>query len=291
MVNQHIAIVAFGAMADCLYATPIVRHIRMLHPEAHISWLIRDKFLEVVETNPDIDEVVPFVLPEGYASRQEAEHVMDREMLADAKANYDQVYDLQYWPRYSNFYERPAEDFISLRARNAGLDPAKIIDRKIILNLTNKDLDNIKRFYLEHLDGTKGFITVNHISYSASPVWSFDNYAKLVGLLRAKHIDAVFTGAPNEPIPEGTIDARGMPYREWAALIGISDLFLGLDSGAKALAASTKTPMIILQSKDFQLQKTGCVAMGIRTEKIKELITIPTVDCLADMILSEIPLA
>jgi len=69
----------------------------------------------------------------------------------------------------------------------------------------------------------------------------------------------------------------------------MSDFYLGLDSGAKTLACASEVPMIVLHSRDFSLQKTGCVSMGIRTEKIKELTTIPTVDCLADMILIEIP--
>jgi hypothetical protein len=96
---------------------------------------------------------------------------------------------------------------------------------------------------------------------------------------------SVFTGATHEPIPEHCIDARGMPYRIWAALIARSNCYLGLDSGAKALAALTDTPMIILQSNDFPLQKTGCMAMGIRTQNIWELCPAPNVETLVGLII------
>lgn len=288
-MTEKIAIIAWGAMADVLYATPIVRYVRSQNPDAEISWLIRDKFAEVIETNPYINHVVKFKLPDGHNSRQEAEYVMDREILAYAKANFNKVIDLQYWPRHSNFYERPSEDFISLRARNAGLDPTAIIDRSIVCEPSSQDVLFARQWVADNGLRMRNFITVNHISYAATPVCTFDYYQQLVNLLKEHDVDVVFTGAHNEPIPDGGIDARGAPYRIWMCIIAMSDFYLGLDSGAKTLACATDIPIIVLHSQDFSLQKTGCASMGIRTSNIKELTTIPTVSSLVDMILTEIP--
>lgn len=284
---MKIAIIAWGAMADVLYATPIVAQIRRQFPEAEVTWLVRDKFAEVVETNPDINHVVSFTLPPGHTSRQDAEYVMDQEIVKYAQGYYDRVFDLQYWPRYNNFYDNPTEDFISLRARNAGINPVDIVDRKIVLKQTEQDLDAIAKFLHKHqIDQHKQkFITANHISYAASPVWSFENYTKLIGILSDCDIRCVFTGAPNEPLPTGAIDARGMPYREWAALIAISDLWLGLDSGAVALACAGDVPIIKLYSSDFPLAKTGIKAMGLRAEDVLELCPAPNPEAMAELIM------
>lgn len=287
-MTERIAIIAWGAMADVLYATPLVRQIRKLHPDAKITWMIRDKFAEVIETNPDIDEVVKFGLATDFASRQDAEHVMDQIIVRQAKT-YDRMYDLQYWPRYSNFYQHPLEDFVSLRARNAGLDPATIVDRRVELRITTVDHKAVDEFIATKMSKNQGkpFITVNHISYAASPVWSFDNYDRLVNALDEQGVMAVFTGAPNEPIPEHAIDARGMPYRQWADLIGRSSLWLGLDSGAVALACSTEVPIIKLHSRDFPLAKTGIKAMGLRRDdNVLELCPAPNVETMAQLITS-----
>lgn len=286
--TKTIAVIAWGAMADVLYATPIVRKIRESHPKDHIVWIVRDKFAEVVETNPHITSLIKWKLPEGFNSRQEAEYEMDRQILKYAQDNYDKVYDLQYWPRYANFFENPSEDFISLRARNAGIDPASIKNRSITILPKDSDIIEADRFMV--VNNLKGyvFITVNHISYAASPVCNFEFYEKLVEIMNEAGISVVFTGATNEPIPKNGIDARGLPYRVWQVLIAKSDFYLGLDSGAKTLACSTNTPMIILHSKDFSLKKTGCVSMGIRTSNILELTTIPTVTSLSDTIISHI---
>ena len=286
-----IAIIAWGAMADVLYATPIVAQIRRQFPEADITWLVRDKFAEVIETNPDIDNVLTFMLPIGYSSRQEAEHVMDSIILQDAQNDFDKVFDLQYWPRHSNFYENPTEDFISLRARNVGLDPADIKDRRIVLNISREDEHAALRFMLEHIGDpdTHGiypnFISVNHISYAASPVWSFENYTKLISILSERNIQCMFTGAPNEPIPEGAIDARGMPYMQWAELILLSNLWLGLDSGAVALACASDVPIIKLYSSDFPLAKTGIKSMGLRSKNVLELCPAPTPEAMGELIM------
>ncbi len=290
-MTQTIAVIAWGAMADVLYATPIVRHIRELHPDSLITWIVRDKFAEVVELNPHINAVLKWQLPEGFSSRQEAEHVMDKQILAHAKANFDKVYDLQYWPRHANFYENPNEDFISLRARNAGLDPAAIKDRSIVSTLSQSDLDEAKAFIAKNQLEHRWFVTVNHISYAASPVCTFDYYQQIVDLVQhlPMGVDVVFTGATNEPIPSGGIDARGLSYRVWQAIIGMSDFYVGLDSGAKTLACATKVPMAILHSRDFPLKKTGCASMGIRTSNVMELTTIPSPSSLVDVIASHIP--
>ena len=285
--KETIGIIAWGAMADVLYATPIVRQIRCMHPDAEISWLVRDKFAEVIETNPDIDKVEEFGLPTGHESRQDAEYTMDQSILEFSARMYDKVYDLQYWPRHSNFYENPSEDFISLRARNAGLSFIPIDQRGIVLNVPDQDKAKTMRFVADNdLGGVEPkFITVNHISYAASPVWSLDNYKRLVDLLAERNIRAVFTGAPNEPLPEGAIDARGMPYMQWAELISLSDLWLGLDSGAVALACACNTPIIKLHSPDFPLNKTGIRAMGLRHDaKVLELCPAPTPERMADFI-------
>lgn len=285
-MTETIGIIAWGAMADVLYATPIVRHIRKLHPNAELSWLIRDKFSEVVYTNPDINHVVNFTLPEGHNSRQDAEYMMDQ-MILEYTSRYDRVYDLQYWPRYSNFFERPNEDFISLRARNAGLNPADITDRRIVLGITEEDEDEGEDLIHKMLGKHRGkpFITVNHISYAANPVWSFQNYSDLVDMLDHEYgVLSVFTGAPNEPIPEHAFDARGSRYRVWAHLIASSKLWLGLDSGAVALACASKVPIIKLHSPDFPISKTGIKSMGLRQDKVLELCPAPNVESLARMI-------
>lgn len=288
---MRIGIIAWGAMCDVLTATPIVHYIRQKNPIARITWLVRDKFADAILNNPDINEVKTFTLPEGYPTRQDAEHVMHKQICDYAKSNFDLVIKGQYWPEFNNFYENPNEDFISLRARNAGLNPTEITDRKIILGFSEKDVVDAYSFARNNdIDWSKT-ITCNHISYAASPCLSFQQYQVLADLLKEKGLNIVFTGASDEPIPSGenVIDARGISYKAWALLIEESKLWMGLDSGAKALAAAGNAFVLVLHNtRDFPLAKTGAQAMGIRTQNIIELTPpFPSIESLVGLIFNK----
>jgi hypothetical protein len=42
---------------DIVATEPIARHVRAMHPQAHIVWAVRDAYREMVEHNPNVDEV------------------------------------------------------------------------------------------------------------------------------------------------------------------------------------------------------------------------------------------
>lgn len=303
-MKTTIAIVAWGAGADILYATPIVRKIREENPCAHITWIVRDIFADLVATNPYIDAVKEVYLPSFEKDKQSNEYVMDQMAHAIATSpTYDKCYYLQYWPRFTNFYENPNEDFISLRARNAGIDPSSIKDRRPILMVTDADKKAVDDKF-SNLDWSK-VITCNHISYAASPCWSFAQYGDLAIRLKDVNLNIMFTGAHHERIPTistsstktddlnreievytDAIDARGLPFRQWAKCISRSSLWLGLDSGAVAFACSTNVPIIKLHSPDFPIRKTGIKAMGLRTDdKVLELCPAPSVETVFNLIM------
>ena len=280
---MKIGFLQFGAMADAAYAIPILKHVRKIYPEAHITWCIRDKFAELIETLPYLDDVKRYKLPEGYSSRQEAEHIMWQQMKDEANISFDKVIKPQQWPDH-NFW-RSGLDLLSLMAENAGFSPSEITDRSIEVFYTSQDIKQHEIFINKNNLNGKKYITCNHISYAAQPMWSLEKYQQLVDNLLEHDIYSVFTGAHNEVIPNRAIDARGMPFRQWGICIKNSHLYLGLDSGAKTLAASTKVPMIILHALDFPLSKTSCRSMGIRTTNIWELCPAPNVETIYNVIM------
>jgi heptosyltransferase-2 len=57
-VPANILIVRFSSIGDIILTTPVVRAIRARHPDARITFVVRDDFAELVTHNPRIDEVV-----------------------------------------------------------------------------------------------------------------------------------------------------------------------------------------------------------------------------------------
>jgi len=58
--KPRILIVKFWALGDILMATPLIRALRTAYPSAFISWLADDRYSDILDGNPLLDEVIPF---------------------------------------------------------------------------------------------------------------------------------------------------------------------------------------------------------------------------------------
>ncbi len=58
-----ILIVRLSAIGDVVFASPLIRALRLRYPGAHISWLVQPESRALLEHNPDLDEVI--VWPRG----------------------------------------------------------------------------------------------------------------------------------------------------------------------------------------------------------------------------------
>lgn len=56
--SKRILLVKLLAYGDCIMASPLVRALRDSYPEAYITWMVERKYLEAVDANPDIDEII-----------------------------------------------------------------------------------------------------------------------------------------------------------------------------------------------------------------------------------------
>ena len=58
--NPRILIVKFWALGDILMATPLLRAIRSKYPGAYIAWLADNRYSDILDGNPLLDETIPF---------------------------------------------------------------------------------------------------------------------------------------------------------------------------------------------------------------------------------------
>jgi heptosyltransferase I len=57
---KRICIIKPSALGDVVQTLPILPVLRERFPDAHISWVIRDSFANLLEGHPNINEVIPF---------------------------------------------------------------------------------------------------------------------------------------------------------------------------------------------------------------------------------------
>ena len=56
---HKILILKFSALGDVVHTLPVAATLRKSLPDAHISWMVEERFQDILQGNPDIDEVIP----------------------------------------------------------------------------------------------------------------------------------------------------------------------------------------------------------------------------------------
>jgi heptosyltransferase-1 len=56
----RILVVRLGAMGDVIHALPAVATLKHSFPHSRVSWVLRPRWMPLVEGNPFVDEVIPF---------------------------------------------------------------------------------------------------------------------------------------------------------------------------------------------------------------------------------------
>ena len=60
MMNpRKILILKFSALGDIVHALPVAATLRKSLPDSHITWMVEERFQDILRGNPDIDEVIP----------------------------------------------------------------------------------------------------------------------------------------------------------------------------------------------------------------------------------------
>ena len=59
---MKICIVKLSAMGDIIYAMIALQFIKKSYPNVQIDWIVEDSFKQVLEKNPNIDNILPINL-------------------------------------------------------------------------------------------------------------------------------------------------------------------------------------------------------------------------------------
>ncbi|RUM69415.1 MAG: lipopolysaccharide heptosyltransferase I [Sulfurovum sp.] len=91
---MKIAIVKLSAMGDIIHAMVALQYIKKANPTLQIDWVVEQGFMQLLEGNPDIDNILPVNLKSIKKNKKEV-FAQIRKIKAYAKNNYDLVIDAQ----------------------------------------------------------------------------------------------------------------------------------------------------------------------------------------------------
>jgi lipopolysaccharide heptosyltransferase II len=102
MTPERILIIRLSSMGDVILATPIFRQLRWRFPNAVIDLVIKSKFSELLETDPNLDHVITFEHTQGYSALVELRNLLAQQkydLCIDLHRNLRSVYLRRIVPR------------------------------------------------------------------------------------------------------------------------------------------------------------------------------------------------
>ncbi len=268
-------------VGDCLIATPALRQIRALYPEAQIDVLVHQKAVSIFDNNPHINKVIGFHFSKG---------------LKGIKQRFDLAYSLKE-EAYDKAYIFP-RSWDSLLLPFLARIPERIgyanQGREMLLTQSKKRVQSVRQghqagYYWNLVTGTSAIpkeeIKADFVLDISAEEWAKETFKesfsgkKVIGiapgatfgsakmwlperfgavakeLLRDPNMAVVFFGGPKEAgwinaladkIPHVVSFAGKTQLQELAALMKACNVVLTNDSGPMHVAAAVKVPLVVL---------------------------------------------
>jgi len=252
--QELIAVIRTEHFGDIVAAEPITRYVRELHPEAYVVWFVKPSFHELVDYNPEINEVLK-------------EFCVTQRRTIVGTGVFDKVYELQF--RNNNhcskcdvFTDNPVAEqrginvhnyfnfgnLLEVFAKTSGIIPLK----------EHFPTDDQPRLYLQDqhrtkvdsLQLTKPYIVVHCQSNFAPKDWPANRWQQLIHWINENYdFQVVEIGLKSDLVvnsPSYRNLCGQLSILETAEVIRRADYFIGLDSGPSHLGNATGTFGIIL---------------------------------------------
>lgn len=258
--------------------TPAVTALKQKYPGAQISYVIGEPYLDLVQGNTCLDEII--VLPSKHGRRD-----FFKFLRQIRKSRYDVVVDFHGGPRaswitlfskarlkigykikYKHFiydikiprrleegFVHSVENHVNL-VRTIGVSP-DVIPRLSLPATTESEKANVDKFIQENQLGDTQIIVFHIGAGNRFRDWGLDNMSGLIHLLSQEpNVAVVLIGGEEDSKAErALLDSSSyslfslvnkMGLREIKEVISRAALFVGPDSGPMHIAASTSTPIV-----------------------------------------------
>lgn len=275
---RNILIIKPSSLGDIIHALPVLPLLRKGHPEARLSWLVKEEWAEVLKGNPYLDEVIsaPFSV-QGFLTL----------IPSLRKRRFDLVIDLQ------GLFRTGCVSYLTGAPTRIGFENAREgspLFYTMRVPVPDEDIHAVDRYLLVTqaigLEGTaeafplgpllgdgesfvRGFFTQHHIADGTTVIavhpsarwptkrWPAERFAALVDVLnRRERTVVVFIGSSDDCGVVNKItscmtttplsSAGQTSLSQVAALLKKADLLLTNDSGPMHIAAAVGTPVVAL---------------------------------------------
>jgi heptosyltransferase-1 len=281
-----ILVVRLSAIGDIVFATPLIHALRQRYPQAHISWLVQPEVAPLLEENRELDEVILWPRAEWAALWREHRYLTlwcrVREFRVRLRQRrFDMALDVQSLMK-SGFLvwlsgakqriglgSREGSQWLMSRVVVKGGEPRRIGSEylhfarqldlpteefEMRIGLSEDDICYAKTEVNTWGLG-QGFVVICPFTTRPQKHWLDHSWRRLVRQIEARWgKPVVMLGGPGDrsasediAAEPGVINLVGdTRLRQAAAIIGLADLVIGVDTGLTHMGIAMQRPTLCL---------------------------------------------
>jgi heptosyltransferase I len=253
---MRILVVRLSSMGDVIHALPAVASLKHSFPHSHVTWVIRTRWMPLLEGNPFVDEVIPFDRTLGGmlgARRKLREQKFDLAIDFQGLIQSALVANAARPDRIAGFHrsqvrEKAATLFYSMCVETHA---QHVVDRNLELVAAAGASNLLHTFSLPE-GSPEGslpegkFVLTSPLAGWGSKQWPVEFYQELAGRL---DVPLVVNGPPDAADVLSTIRGAHVHLSGIAGLIHATrraQAVIGVDSGPLHLAAALSKPGVAI---------------------------------------------
>lgn len=308
---MKVLLVQIGSVGDCLLVTTIAKQIKEKdYPGCHLTWMIGDRFKEILNNNPHVDEIIEIPLdytdesiikarkniPITIEKLKQKGEIFDKVIITDCCS----VNEHQFWGTFRSIYFRIYQEIYGHKIT---------ISPEPVIYLSEQEILNVKNFISKHdLDKEDCYPILFECSpKSKQSNMTFEKAFEVSKKIVQRHPNVKIILSSKEKFTENypnIIDGSVLTFRENAELLNHCKLLVGSNSGITWLNASTwskKIPMVqhVKKYEEYLVSISASVELDYKYfgESTDDLIELLSPDdetfynCISDVIENSVRLA
>lgn len=274
--QKKILIIRFSSIGDILLTTPFVKQTRTAFPKAHITYLVKKEFSDLIKYNPNVTDIISFDSALGYKGLKN----LSRRLASE---NFDLVFDLhnnirsnrllknrkgsKIYQVLKNKFRRFMLVYIKINLFDRVLmAPEKYLNVGVTSGLKDNGekleifWDGEKASFIEKLLGENKLIKERYVCIApgaahATKMWPIENIIEVIKkILVDSNFKIVLIGGAKEKnlLSEFNDDTRIIRFLgklsllETAGVLNQSRGLLTNDSGLMHMAVAVKKPLVAI---------------------------------------------
>lgn len=219
-------------MGDAIHNSIVVRHYRKMYPTRNIIWLLSEKYIEPFKYYKHATSIVG--LPHGLTLDDR------RELCKSLRTKFEVLAPCVGVSGEHTFGSIANQFFYNAKIKSL------MVPRRPVLPLGEEDIQFAQEFRKKH--NLKRYICLEYNSFSferkiKGGIWPLEYYQEFLDRIK---VPVIWLAHSDAPALKHGIDGRNTTWRQAAALIKISNLFIGCGSGLTMVASTEgiETPIL-----------------------------------------------